>query len=128
MNVRWYGGFFDDAAFQIWTMLGHGMKSMEKDGFHTVIARSSIEYKQEIGPGDLFVIETGFVKCGTKSCTHLQRMTNADTGALHATQETVEVFFDASTRKAIPVPDKIRPVIEGALLSPYELTLSAGDL
>ena len=104
------------------------MKSMEKDGFHTVIARSSIEYKQEIGPGDLFVIETGFVKCGTKSCTHLQRMKNADTGALHATQETVEVFFDASTRKAIPVPDKIRPVIEGALLSPYELTLSAGEL
>jgi len=119
--VRWYGGFFDDAAFQIWTLLGHGMKRMEAEGFHTVIARSAIEYKREIGPGDLFLIETGFVKCGTKSCTHLQRMTNADTGVLHATQETVEVFFDAATRAAIEIPGQIRPLIEGRMVSRDDL-------
>jgi len=117
MNVRWYGGFFDDASFQIWTLLGHGMKRMEEAGFHTVIARSAIEYKREIGPGDLFAIETGFIKCGTKSCTHVQRMINADTDVLHATQETVEVFFDAATRGAIAIPDDIRPLIEGNLVS-----------
>lgn len=92
------------------------MKRMEAEGFHTVIARSAIEYKREIGPGDLFLIETGFVKCGTKSCTHLQRMTNADTGVLHATQETVEVFFDAATRAAIEIPGQIRPLIEGRMV------------
>ena len=124
MNVRWYGGFFDDAAFQIWILLGHGMKRMEAEGFHTVIARSAIEYKREIGPGDLFLIETGFVKCGTKSCTHLQRMTNADTGALHATQETVEVFFDAATRAAIEIPGQIRPLIEGRMVSRDDLDSS----
>ena len=125
MNVRWYGGFFDDAAFQIWTLLGHGMQRMEEDGFHTVIARSTIEFKREIGPGDLFVIETGFIKCGTKSCTHLQRMINADTGVLHATQETVEVFFDAATRTAIEIPGTIRPLIEGRMVSRDELEAAA---
>ena len=125
MNVRWYGGFFDDAAFQIWTLLGHGMKRMEEEGFHTVIARSTIEYKREIGPGDLFVIETGFIKCGTKSCTYLQRMINADTGVLHATQETVEVFFDASTRAAIEIPGAIRRLIEGGVVSRDELEAAA---
>jgi acyl-CoA thioester hydrolase len=129
MNVRWYGGFFDDAAFQIWTLLGHGMKRMEEAGFHTVIARSTIEYKHEIGPGELFVIETGFVKCGTKSCAHLQRMTNADTGVLHAVQETVEVFFDAATRAAIEIPDEIRLLIEGCKVSHDDLLApAAGDV
>ena len=64
MNVRWYGHFFDDAAFQIWTVLGHGFKKMEDDGVHTVIAKSSIEFIHELCAGDLFVIETGFISFG----------------------------------------------------------------
>ena len=117
MNVRWYGHFFDDAAFQIWTVLGHGFKRMEEQGFHTVIARSTIEFVREIRAGDLFVIESGFIKCGNKSCTHLQRMINADTGVLHAFQETVEVFFEAETRSSIVIPDKPRRLIEDNMVS-----------
>ena len=125
MNVRWYGHFFDDAAFQIWTVLGHGFKKMEDDGVHTVIAKSSIEFILELCAGDLLVIETGFIKCGTKSCTHLQRLTNADTGILHAVQETVEVFFDGETRKSIPIPGPVRPLIEGCMVSPEEARMGS---
>ena len=121
MNVRWYGHFFDDAAFQIWTVLGHGFKKMEADGIHTVIAKSTIEYMREVRAGDLFTIETGFLKCGTKSCTHLQRMVNADTGVLHAVQETVEVFFDSETRSSAEIPAAVRPLIEGCLVSRDDL-------
>ena len=121
MNVRWYGHFFDDAAFQIWTVLGHGSKKMEADGIHTVIAKSTIEYLREVRAGDLFTIETGFLNCGTKSCTHLQRMVNADTGVLHAVQETVEVFFDSETRSSAEIPAAVRPLIEGCLVSRDDL-------
>jgi len=117
MNVRWYGHFFDDAAFQIWTVLGHGFKRMAESGFHTVIARSTIEFVREIKAGDLFVIESGFIKCGNKSCTHLQRIINADTGVLHSFQETVEVFFEAATRSSIVIPDKLRRLIEDNMVS-----------
>ncbi len=117
MNVRWYGHFFDDAAFQIWTVIGYGLKRMADGGFHTVIARSTIEFVREIKPGELFVIESGFVACGRKSCTHLQRMINADTGVLQAFQETVEVFFDARTRSSITIPDDIRPLSEPNMVS-----------
>jgi len=48
-------------------------------------------------------------------------MTNADTGVLHATQETVEVFFDAATRAAIEIPGQIRPLIEGRMVSRDDL-------
>ncbi len=125
MNVRWYGHFFDDAAFQIWTVLGHGFKKMEDDGVHTVIAKSSIEFIHELRAGDLFVIETGFIKCGTKSCTHLQRLTNADTGILHAVQETVEVFFDGETRKSVPIPGPVRPLIKGCMVSSEEARMGS---
>ena len=121
MNVRWYGHFFDDAAFQIWTVLGHGFKKMEADRIHTVIAKSTIEYMREVRAGDLFTIETGFLNCGTKSCTHLQRMVNADTGVLHAVQETVEVFFDSETRSSAEIPAAVRPLIEGCLVSRDDL-------
>ena len=117
VNVRWYGHFFDDAAFQIWTVLGHGFKRMEEQGFHTVIARSTIEFVREIKAGELFVIDSGFIKCGNKSCTHLQRMINADTGVLHAFQETVEVFFEAETRSSIAIPDELRRLIETNMVS-----------
>ena len=117
VNVRWYGHFFDDAAFQIWTVLGYGFKRMEEQGFHTVIARSTIEFVREVKAGELFVIDSGFVKCGNKSCTHLQRMINADTGVLHAFQETVEVLFDAETRSSIAISDDIRGLIEANMVS-----------
>ena len=52
-------------------------------------------------------------------------MTNADTGVLHATQETVEVFFDAATRAAIEIPGTIRPLIEGRMVSRDELEAGA---
>ena len=106
-------------------MLGHGFKKMEDDGVHTVIAKSSIEFIHELCAGDLFVIETGFIKCGTKSCTHLQRLTNADTGILHAVQETVEVFFDGETRKSVPIPGPVRPLIEGCMVSPEEARMGS---
>lgn len=127
MNVRWYGHFFDDAAFQIWTVLGHGFKKMEADGIHTVIAKSTIEYLCEVAAGDLFVIETGFLKCGTKSCVHLQRMINADTSQLYAIQETVEVFFDATTRKSAEMPAAVRPLIEANMVSRDDLQPGTGS-
>ena len=52
-------------------------------------------------------------------------MINTDTGVLHATQETVEVFFDAATRTAIEIPGTIRPLIEGRMVSRDELEAAA---
>ena len=118
MNVRWYAHFFDDAGFHIWSVHGFGLKRMEALGLHTVVARTSIDYKRELKAGDLIVIRSAFTRLGTKSITHLQHMLNADTGVLHAVQETVEVFFDPETRTAIPVPDEIAQMVGSALVSP----------
>ncbi len=121
MNVRWYAHHFDDGGFQIWSILGYPMRRMEEEGFHTVIARSTNNFRHEIKVGENFLIRTAPIRCGSKSCTLLRKMINADADILHATQESVEVFFDPETRSAVPIPDNLRPVIEANLLDPEEV-------
>jgi len=116
MNVRWYAHFFDDAAFHIWTVLGIGLKTMEERGVHTVVARTRTDFVKELTAGSMILVKSGFTRIGTKSVTYAQRLFDADTGVLHATQEGIEVFFDPKTRQSAPLPDDIRAVLEAALV------------
>lgn len=112
MNVRWYAHIFDDAAFHIWNRNGINLSQMQANGYHTVIARTETDYVEEALAGDMFYVRSALVKLGTKSCTFQQEMFNADSGTLHARQSGVEVFFNPKTRKAIPIPDEIRSILE----------------
>lgn len=115
MNVRWYLHHFDDAGFHVWSLLGHSLNRMEEEGIHTVVASAKIDYVKELRAGDLFVIRSAFVRCGTRSCNYFQKMFHAETGELHATHEAVEVFFDPRTRKAAAMPDHVRALLEANL-------------
>lgn len=112
MNVRQYAGFFDDGTFHLWSMCGIGHKGMLERDIYTVTAMTKTDFVTELKAGELFVVRTAFTRCGGKSVSISHRMENADTGELHATQDCVEVFFDPATRKAAPIPDDIRAVIE----------------
>jgi len=109
MNVRWYGHFFDDAAFFCFHEFGLDIEEMQsKHGVHTVTAKSSTSFIRELKAGDLVTIDGGITRMGTKSLTAELRMLHADTGVVHATYETVEVFFDPATRQSAAMPDAIR--------------------
>lgn len=116
MNVRWYSHFFDDAGFHLWTQIGLTPTDMEANGLVTVIASAKIDFLHELKAGDLVIVESAFTRLGTSSLTCHQRMTNAGTGILSATQETVEVFFDLATRKAAAIPDDIREQLAAVIV------------
>jgi acyl-CoA thioester hydrolase len=121
MNVRHYAPFFDDACYHIWTRLGIGYEPMiAKYGVHCVTAQATTGFVKELTAGDLIVIDGAVTRVGGKSVTFALRMLNADTGALHATYEVVEVFFDPATRKAAPMPGDVREVLEGWLVAAGE--------
>ena len=61
-------------------------------------------------------------RLGTKSLTYTQRMTNAETGNLLATQDAVEVIFDPELRKAAEMPGELREIPEGAPVSEIRVT------
>lgn len=115
MNVRWYSHFFDDAAFHIWPLHWGSHKNMlDEFGIHTVVASATIQYKKELVAGDLIIVDCLLTHIGRKSCTFVERMLHADTKEVHATYETVEVFFDPETRRSTEIPDSIRQALENS--------------
>lgn len=117
LNVRWYAHFFDDAGFHLWTRIGLTPAGLKKRGIVTVIASTKTDFQHEINAGDLLIIESAFTRLGNSSLTHVQRMRNAETGVLSATQETIEVFFDLKTRKAVSMPDDIREKLAAVVVA-----------
>jgi acyl-CoA thioester hydrolase len=115
MNVRWYAHFLDDAIFHVWSKLGTGWKEMEAHGVHTVTASTTTHFRKEIKSADLFVVEGGVARCGSKSVTFRQRITNVETGEIHGYQDVIEVFFDPNTRKSTPMPAPVRAALEAEL-------------
>ena len=117
MNVRWYAHCFDDAIFHIWSKLGTGWKAMHAAGVHTVTASTITHFRKELTSADLFVIEGGIARCGNKSVTFRQRLTNVETGAVHAYQDVIDVFFDPATRKSTAMPATLRAAIAAEMAS-----------
>ncbi len=118
MNVRWYAAHFDDASFQVWSLIGLGPAEFDKRGIVAVVAGTKIDFVKEIHAGRLFVMRGGFVRLGTKSVTYLNKMFDADTGELKAVNEVTEVFFDPKTRRSAPMPADLRAVVERNLVDP----------
>ena len=109
MNVRHYAPFFDDASFHFYAVLGLSLDEMlSEHGVHVVTARAETNFVQELKAGDLFVIDGAVKRLGNRSVTLFLRMLHAQTGALHATYEITEVFFDPKTRKSAQMPDPVR--------------------
>ena len=111
MNVRWYAHFFDDAMFHTWPKIGVNWGDMEARGVHTVTASTTTYFQKEVKSADLFRIESGIGRCGTKSVTFSQRMVNVETQDIHASQSVTEVFFDPNTRSAVQIPEDLKKVI-----------------
>ena len=109
MNVRHYAPFFDDATYHMWTRLGLPYSEMiPEHGVHTVSAQATTRFIKELQAGDLIVIDGVVTRIGTKSANFHLRMHHADTGALHATYDLVEVFFSPETRASAPMPEAVR--------------------
>lgn len=117
MNVRHYAPFFDDASYHLWTRIGLAYSEMQAEhGLHCVSAKATTRFFKELKAGDLIVIDGAVTWIGTKSVTFTLRMHHADTGALHASYELVEVFFDPARRTSAPMPDPVRAKLDTHLV------------
>ena len=81
---------------------------------HTVTASAKIQFLHELVAGDLIIVDSLLTRIGRKSCTFTERMLHVDTKEVHATYETIEVFFDPQTRKSTEMPASIRQALEDA--------------
>lgn len=112
LNVRFYAHVFDDSGFALWPMVGVGRLVFEREGVHTVVARTETDFHAELPPGRFIVVRSRFERIGGKSVSYVQELRDADTELVHAEQRVVEVFFDPKTRRACAMPEAIRQVLE----------------
>ena len=118
LNVRFYAEAFDDASFHIWSAIGVPILEMdEKLGLIGVVASLKIDFLQEMRAGQLWVVESAITRVGSKSFTYRERMRDTHSGVVHATADLVEVFFDKVERKAAPIPDYVRDLLEAKLIA-----------
>jgi acyl-CoA thioester hydrolase len=110
MNVMWYAGRFDEASWQILSMLGLTSLRLREEGIGMAAVEQHIDYKRELMPGDLITVRSAVLEVKEKSIRLMHEMRNDVTGEVAACTVIVAVHLDRNTRRALRLPDDVREV------------------
>ena len=108
MNVMWYAGKFDEACWQLLSMIGLSTARFKQDGTGMAAVEQHIQYKRELHAGDSVTIQSALLEVKDKSVHMLHKMIDDTTGEVAATMVVVGVHIDATVRKAIRLPEDVR--------------------
>jgi acyl-CoA thioester hydrolase len=112
MNVMWYVGKFDEASWQLLSALGLSATRLRRENAGMAAVEQNIEYKREVHAGDITTVRSTVLEVTDKSLRLIHEMRNDSTGEVVAVTATTGVYFDATLRKARPLPSDVRMVAE----------------
>jgi acyl-CoA thioester hydrolase len=108
MNVMWYVGKFDEACWQLLSMVGASSARMREAQTGMAAVDQHIEYKRELHPGDVITIRSTILEVRDRSLRMRHEMTNDETAELVATMDVVGVHLDFAARRALPLSPELR--------------------
>jgi acyl-CoA thioester hydrolase len=108
MNVMWYTGKFDEACWQLLSMLGLNPSRFAKDGTGMAAVEQHIQYKRELRPGDAITIQSAVLEIKDKSIHMLHKMVHDASAEIAATTVVIGVHIDAAIRRAVRLPEDVR--------------------
>lgn len=108
MNVMWYVGKFDEAAWQLLAALGLTPSRLRDDRTCMVAVEQHVEYKRELRAGDVVTVRSNVIGVGDKSLRLAHEMSNDETGEIASSMVVIGVHIDALSRKARPLPLDVR--------------------
>jgi acyl-CoA thioester hydrolase len=108
MNVMWYTGKFDEACWQLLSMLGLNPTRFARDGTGLAAVEQHTQYKRELRAGQAVTIQSALLEVKDKSIHMLHKMIDDASGEVAATTVVVGVHIDATLRKAISIPEDVR--------------------
>ena len=118
MNVRQYAAFFDDAGWHLLSRAGVSLTDLRSRGLGSVVATLTIDFHHELTAGQLILITGAFTRVGARSASSEMRLYEADSMTHCATQKTVEVCFDTTARRSVPLPADVQSKL-AAQMPPY---------
>jgi acyl-CoA thioester hydrolase len=103
-------GLLQEARIRFFSWLGY--KESDVEGSSMILADAALQYLSEGFHGDVIHIEVAIGDFGRCNMDIYYRATNTTTGKLLCKAKTGLVFFDYSTRKVQPVPEKFKLLAE----------------
>ena len=108
MNVMWYVGKFDEATWQLFTLLGLVPSRLRDENAGMAAVEQQIEYCRELHAGDVVSIHSQVLEIKDKSIRFRHEMRNDETGEIAAVTTLVGVHLDTQARRARAFPVDIR--------------------
>jgi len=112
LNVMYYTGMFDRATWHLFSSVGFTAAYLRTHDRGLVAVQSTTSYRSELLPGDLIVIRSRFVEIHERKVRFEHEMTSLESRVVAATNELVGVHIDRTARKACPIPEENRTLIE----------------
>jgi acyl-CoA thioester hydrolase len=108
MNVMWYTAKFDEACWQLLSMLGLTRARFVQDGTGMAAVEQHTRYKRELYAGDAVTIRSALLEVKEKSIRMMHEMRDDASGEVAATSIIVGVHIDAVLRKSVRLPGDVR--------------------
>ncbi|MEO8019432.1 MAG: thioesterase family protein [Pseudomonadota bacterium] len=100
MNVMWYVGKFDEATWNLASLMGMTSQYMRETQRGMVAVDQRIAYKREALAGDVLIVRSAVLALKSKSIRFVHEMFRADTGDHLATTLLTGVHIDSQGRKS----------------------------
>jgi acyl-CoA thioester hydrolase len=107
MNVMWYVGKFDEATWQLFSLLGLSTAFLRQHNRGMAAIEQRIAYKRELLAGDLVTVRSGILEMKEKVVRLFHEMVNQGTGEISAITVLTGIHMDIQARKACPFPEEI---------------------
>ena len=111
MNVMYYANKFDEACWQLLTMLGLNPARFAEEGTGMAAVEQHIQYRRELRAGQAVTIQSAVLEVKEKSIHMLHKLIDDASGEVAATTVVVGVHIDAMLRKAISIPQDVRDAV-----------------
>ena len=108
MNVMYYANKFDEACWQLLSMVGLNPARFAEDGTAMAAVEQHIQYRRELRAGQAVTIQSAVLEVKDKSIHMLHKLIDDASGEVAATTVVVGVHIDALLRKAISIPQDVR--------------------
>ena len=111
VNNAVYLTYLEQARFAHWRALwGFSLEDLPAGSPGVILAHAEIDYRRPVRSGELLEVRIGVAAIGRTSFTYDYEVVDSS-GGIVATARTVQVMYDYSTHKPVPVPDQIRAKI-----------------
>ena len=108
MNIMWYAAKFDEATWQLFTLLGITPSYLRNQLRGMAAVQQNTWYKQELRAGDVITIRSGVLEIKNKIIRFVHEMKNDESGDIAAVTILTGVHMDTDRRVSCPFTEEIQ--------------------